>query len=453
MSDRDKGLEEITRYLRQALKRYQEQTRVRGDFMETVFGVHHALHRAFNLELKESDPEFLKQEQKPSFFDKAEKVIPELTGPFRVQELADNRNYYAHPEHTFYKEVDDDHIRNTAIGFVDLALEVWPRLFEGLPPRLDGHPSLSKPEDVLNAAQVSGLRETLTLAVQRIDAQDRALEQRGIQIQQLQTHLAEKSAEIDQKSAIRRIPWRTLAVGILLLLPIPGLIGFGEYLWRERPIAWYWLLIPAALLLISAFYSLRNLWRFFRSAGAVRIIAALCVGLVIATLVLTPFASRELGWDEKAGAALTRVLGSTGGVTTGYVFTLFTKGDALASRLFPPPAPTLAPGETPASPTHAAVTATPRSHPTATTTQIPTFDATGVITVGTRVIVRTDGTRLLSRASPALGSDVQARFENGTELIVVDGPVERDGFVWWEVESEDGHGWSVADCLVLIASE
>ena len=407
------SLSDIKTRLDAILDRYM-RAQLRGDFLEALLAVHTALEDAFEAILVNRGEDI----SNLSFFDKVGRIFsPPLTEQFA--ELNRKRREAAHPRWP----IEDSEFVNTAAGLVGLALQSWPGLFGTAPPFVE-HPSLRQPADLARAP-----REKKTI------------------IQQLKAHL-EKPRRTPpwQELGIR---WRALIFGFLLLLPMPLLAGFGQWLWRERPIAWYWLLVPAALLLALAFFALRNLWRFLRSTGVVRLFAGLCVGLVLTTLVLTPFAGRGLEWDARAGAALTRVLGFTGHATAGYVSALFATGETLASGLFPPPAPTLAPEETPALPTYTAGTATPRSGPT-TVTGTPGLSGTGTITVGTRVIVTTAGARLRARVAPGLESDIQTQFENSTELVVVDGPIGRDGLVWWEVEGEDGRGWSIADCLVPV---
>jgi hypothetical protein len=72
----------------------------------------------------------------------------------------------------------------------------------------------------------------------------------------------------------------------------------------------------------------------------------------------------------------------------------------------------------------------------------------GAIAIGARVTVKTDGTALLSRAAAGKDKDVVARFDNNSELVVVDGPVVTDGITWWKVEGKGGSGWSAADYIV-----
>jgi len=264
----------------------------------------------------------------------------------------------------------------------------------------------------------------------------------------------------DESPPKSKPPWPALIVGLLLLWPIPWLAGFGHYLWREMPLAWYWPLISSGALLTLAFFAARNLWRFLRALGAVRLIAALSVGLLAATLALTPFTSTESGWAGRAGAALTRVLGFVRYATVDSVSASFAKGSTQASELFPSLAtPAVVEAEA-IRPTASPVVGTSKkavkvtTRPRSTTTATPTraIISPGVITIGVRVVVKTNGARLLSRAGPGKNEDVLTRFENGAELVVLDGPVEADDFTWWEVEGKNGHGWSAGDFLVPLGS-
>lgn len=64
-----------------------------------------------------------------------------------------------------------------------------------------------------------------------------------------------------------------------------------------------------------------------------------------------------------------------------------------------------------------------------------------VLAVGrTARIVNLNGTMLRARASPGL-TEVVARLPEASEVTLVEGPVEADGYVWWRVEADAGTGW------------
>lgn len=77
--------------------------------------------------------------------------------------------------------------------------------------------------------------------------------------------------------------------------------------------------------------------------------------------------------------------------------------------------------------------------------QVATPFGTGVLTVnGVGIINTTDGDRLNMRNQAGLASSVIARLDAGTRVTLLEGPVARDGFVWWRVRLATGiDGWVV----------
>lgn len=73
------------------------------------------------------------------------------------------------------------------------------------------------------------------------------------------------------------------------------------------------------------------------------------------------------------------------------------------------------------------------------------------IAPGTMVIVQgTLGGGLNIREQPTTYSKQVASAKEGTTLVVLDGPKEADGYVWWQVRTPDGdEGWGAANWLVL----
>jgi len=65
------------------------------------------------------------------------------------------------------------------------------------------------------------------------------------------------------------------------------------------------------------------------------------------------------------------------------------------------------------------------------------------ITVGSTVVVNTRGANWLAmRVAPGKSARVLGHYSPGSRLTVLDGPVARDGFVWWRVKDKDGvAGW------------
>ncbi len=109
------------------------------------------------------------------------------------------------------------------------------------------------------------------------------------------------------------------------------------------------------------------------------------------------------------------------------------------------PAPTLTP--TPVPPTRV---------PSPTPTTI-FFLPEGVIGVGAYVQVSgTDGAGLRMRSEPGLASQVNFTAMDSEVFLVIDGPVEADGYTWWHLEApydQTRNGWSAGDFLTTIEEE
>ncbi len=78
----------------------------------------------------------------------------------------------------------------------------------------------------------------------------------------------------------------------------------------------------------------------------------------------------------------------------------------------------------------------------------------GTLQVGAvAYVVNVGQSPLRARRKPGIDQPVEARFPAGTQVEILDGPIEADGYVWWRVEGEEGVGWSAergADGLVLL---
>ncbi len=82
-----------------------------------------------------------------------------------------------------------------------------------------------------------------------------------------------------------------------------------------------------------------------------------------------------------------------------------------------------------------------------------TVPPTAIIGIGpgaTIVVQGTQGTGINVREQPTIYGKVVASAKEGEELLVMEGPHEADGHVWWKVKTADGkEGWAAADWLVL----
>lgn len=106
------------------------------------------------------------------------------------------------------------------------------------------------------------------------------------------------------------------------------------------------------------------------------------------------------------------------------------------------PAPTLTPTQLP-----------PTTVPSPTPTKI-FFLPEGVIGVGAFVKVGgTEGAGLRMRSEPGLDSQVNFTALDSEVFLVIDGPVEADGYTWWHLEApydQTRNGWSAGDFLTPI---
>lgn len=60
---------------------------------------------------------------------------------------------------------------------------------------------------------------------------------------------------------------------------------------------------------------------------------------------------------------------------------------------------------------------------------------------GAAVVVNLSGNPLRMRAGAGVKQKVVGRLPEGSEVKLVEGPVEADGYNWWRVESGGGSGW------------
>ena len=61
---------------------------------------------------------------------------------------------------------------------------------------------------------------------------------------------------------------------------------------------------------------------------------------------------------------------------------------------------------------------------------------------GAALIANTEGRPLRGRQKPSLKSPPQVGFKEGERVRIREGPVEADGYTWWEIEGASGAGWS-----------
>ena len=124
-----------------------------------------------------------------------------------------------------------------------------------------------------------------------------------------------------------------------------------------------------------------------------------------------------------------------------------TSTDALSGlptiiRITAPPTPV--PTETPIIPT-------PTSIPTLTPSPTPDrLVAPDEITGGFFAqVANTQGIGVNFRNGTGRSNELIDVLEEGTVALVIEGPVDDDGFVWWRIELEDGtKGWLVEQFII-----
>lgn len=118
-------------------------------------------------------------------------------------------------------------------------------------------------------------------------------------------------------------------------------------------------------------------------------------------------------------------------------------------------------GATPEITLIAAPTLTPKiPDPAVSPSPTPTsifFLPEGMIGVGAYVqVAGTQGVGLRMRAEPGLGGAVNFTALDAEAFLVIDGPVEADGYTWWHLEApydQTRNGWSASDFLTRIVEE
>lgn len=155
-------------------------------------------------------------------------------------------------------------------------------------------------------------------------------------------------------------------------------------------------------------------------------IGAPILGVILILALFWFWANAFWGGDDKSAgisgtpqATLPAITASPAGTTTGG-----TAGSPIIVTTPPPGVATQPPGVT-----------TPPA-------------AGGELAIGATVVVTgSGGTGVNFRAEPSTESDIIDVLLDGTELTVVDGPLDAEGYTWWQVEGVAGTGWLVQDYL------
>lgn len=81
----------------------------------------------------------------------------------------------------------------------------------------------------------------------------------------------------------------------------------------------------------------------------------------------------------------------------------------------------------------------------------------GVIGIGAYVqVIGTEGAGLRMRTQPGLSGAINFSAMDSEVFLVIDGPVDADGYTWWHLEApydQTRNGWSASDFLTPIIEE
>lgn len=464
----NRTLREIEDQFKIVIHWYQEDALLRGDFLEIALAAYQGLDTAFERHLRQKGirPDEEANTSEPKFIRNAKVAIPEIWETYSEKNIEHLHELFLHPGTDYIHTLTSQDVRDLAKTLVELTIQSWPVLFTETPPQIDEHPVVYSRNDIVDPAEVSRLQAHLTESVYQVEMLNRESEKKDERNRQTETERDALQAVIDSRKTLVDLPWDRFLIGLAFLLPIPLLAGFLAWIWQERPSFRFWLLIPAGAIVALFYYSFRYFWAFFRHTRPLPALAAVCIFLITATLIITPFTSDNLAWYDRPGAALSMLLEKIGRGTGSYVNTTSDLGGLVSRRLFGVSGPDemAVIDATPTAtlpPPSATPTATPwpsrTPTPTASNTPTPTATATATATstrlpdrgvqVGYGVLVDTSGPRLLVRAEPHSGSAVRSSYANGARLLVIGGPAFSDDFIWWEVQGETGDGWCAGEFL------
>ena len=71
-------------------------------------------------------------------------------------------------------------------------------------------------------------------------------------------------------------------------------------------------------------------------------------------------------------------------------------------------------------------------------------------------VVGTAGAGLRMRSEPGLSGSINFTAMDAEVFLVIDGPIEADGYTWWKLEApydQTRTGWSAGDFLSIISEE
>lgn len=245
------------------------------------------------------------------------------------------------------------------------------------------------------------------------------------------------------------------AFGLVVLLSLTvllyqiGLIGL-RWPWPGQLAGWLGLLLGAAALLWAMRITARTILRLGLRGLLVRLtlligLAVLVVGLLFPTgspgvghwqLTFQRIVSWPANGLQALWAQLVEAPGEIQFATTGRRPPLVVPGVSWEGEVPPPLIARVSADQIASVP----VSESP--------TEAPSDTSASMIAIGASVLVtNTDGAPLRARATPSREAAILTRFDEGTVVEVIDGPVEAEGLTWWRVQGPGGEGWCAADFL------
>jgi hypothetical protein len=306
-----------------------------------------------------------------------------------------------------------------------------------------------------SAAELRALEKKLQALDAKLQQQTRTSDHQSETAIQKQSHVVRFRQRLvgwwrafwlgSRKGTLR--PWWNLLFGLLFCWLAIYLIGFFQFVVTHTPpVPIYWIILSGLALLIALVLFLRAFWRFLRGLGIRRLISTISVLLVLAVVA---FAFSQPAEGDSAGrfsAALYELITTARESIRERTNQTFLAGQEGAQRYLLSEG-NLSDEEKPPEEEVSPLTAEPTRKP-GQTASVPSGAVPTEIEIGIQVQVKTNGKNLHGRGEPGLSGSLKTRFENGSLLKVINGPVEKDGYTWWQVEGKTGVGWSASDFLV-----
>jgi hypothetical protein len=208
----------------------------------------------------------------------------------------------------------------------------------------------------------------------------------------------------------------------------------------------YELALPISVAAIGLLFGDPELWQ----GALLRFGLHLTWAVVVAIVVFAVLGFRPLTGSSHSLAIAIVLMG-----LVGLLSTVGLGASVVASLPTPTPTPTATPtpSATPTASKTPTITATPTGTPTSTRT--PTATPTTTSTPPSGVVIRTGGIGAIVRETPGPVGVHVGYLQEGNIILVLSGPLDLDGDVWWLVRFTDDEGltkegWLLGELLATI---